>query len=976
MVDLNFENFTEIFGGLFTSQSASLAPIDSQGIASLISFYLADLVKYGNEKQEEAILYSGNKTYAKDFNLFGKDINVTQIVNNETETPQLKPQELFALSNIINEKDENKKLCELDFFKNFEENTLLLNQAVPYVKIYKVIKHGDGTQEEVNIPFDIVGNTTTGVDDTFLPDKILKGGSGGAVGITNFKWLSEGRNEGNNSLYTVNFKIFLQDISEIDRVRNSFTDKETNKSIPVKILDLLYYDYGSAPNGSFEYDSENLVFKADVGFSLPEKYKNLEKYFRTSLFLTVYRHNFTFNETGMVELDLTAVGSTDSFTNDLSKTNIINSRRYNDVLKAVDIFNAALNSDSKEELIAWTKIAPGSVRERILIRKSREQLAKKIEKEFFGEGILGTVGNVITSATTVAVARQQLSGILAPVVAKFAAFGPLGWASVAVAGAALYAASYIIPEFGNLQKEDKLDTLFFGKATSQDNFGNPVDFTLEEIKQIIREKILPLLEILKRTEAIAFLPSLIREMKEKNIVNYLEISRESYDKLQTLLKYEGTDITQIKTFLQRIKSKNDNAPPVLQQPPQPKQKNEKIDFELKWSTWLGGDTGASFNFSKYYQDRQKEITGLSKDKVFVEFVYLGHLLETMIKRSDDLEKSLNIHLGSFQYYDYRASILRFDPSKPRYTIVTDQNKSDYYETINLVPEIGGMYWIPISIPSLLNWYSTSVISEEGLTPISFDTFLKQLFQEIIPANIGNKLFKNSPVNVLQTTRSEFTAPSRANRLRLSEDRTTNPTKITQKEIRLLKNLQGTPQYLFVPTKDEIKYFKNYKNIVILAANQTENVELKGDLEEDCKNNISWLSINSMNSFVKRINFNRDDNPQLEAANLIAAQQSGKTGFVRQVYHASVEMFGNNFFTPGDVVYIRPTYPGVPLTFDILYDIGLGGYYTVVQIDNTVSTSGYATNLKCIWSAFGSQRDALRQRTTLPDGASVAGITFI
>ena len=40
--------------------------------------------------------------------------------------------------------------------------------------------------------------------------------------------------------------------------------------------------------------------------------------------------------------------------------------------------------------------------------------------------------------------------------------------------------------------------------------------------------------------------------------------------------------------------------------------------------------------------------------------------------------------------------------------------------------------------------------------------------------------------------------------------------------------------------------------------------------------------------------------------------------------------------------------------DALFKIGLGGYYRIIKIDNSVSPGSFDTDLDCRWEMFGTE----------------------
>lgn len=79
--------------------------------------------------------------------------------------------------------------------------------------------------------------------------------------------------------------------------------------------------------------------------------------------------------------------------------------------------------------------------------------------------------------------------------------------------------------------------------------------------------------------------------------------------------------------------------------------------------------------------------------------------------------------------------------------------------------------------------------------------------------------------------------------------------------------------------------------------------------------------------------------------------NGRGTSIRQVFNATVEMFGNNIFRPGDYVYIHPMYfYGTGGILDLESKLGVGGYYLVLDVKTDISDGGYKTIIKCAFQA--------------------------
>lgn len=109
---------------------------------------------------------------------------------------------------------------------------------------------------------------------------------------------------------------------------------------------------------------------------------------------------------------------------------------------------------------------------------------------------------------------------------------------------------------------------------------------------------------------------------------------------------------------------------------------------------------------------------------------------------------------------------------------------------------------------------------------------------------------------------------------------------------------------------DLKTKKEKQNYILFYGSGQPPYEKTGNEEEDLLHNILHLYIGEQRSIIRKINFNRDDNPRSRAANYLLAnpenQQDGV--FLREVYNVSMEMIGNFLFMPGQQVFIHPVFP--------------------------------------------------------------------
>lgn len=858
-------------------------------MASAIGFYLDSIIQEAAQNDEN------------------KNVNVvklgTRIPGSTDVLPFDNPdvaQILPAFANLLTKKD-NGTPCNLDILNKLSKNALFLNQIVPYVRLYKIFTTTDGVSHEVEIPFDIVAGQKTGDRQTF-EEKVLNGGSGGAVGISDFKWVSEGKNEGNNSIYTVSFKVVLQDISELERIRNrkliaggyeqeeiSTEDGEiqaqslAEEQIQVSILDLLYPAFkkegelikfeGQDPS---LFIPEKMFIKADVGWNMPAEYAQFSDYFKTSLYLHLYKHNFSFNENGMVEIEITYIGNLETQFSDKTKYNILQDSRVTEIENDLEILST---------LEYETNIYNGYNSNYVPIRDTET---------------ISYQGTPVIVIKGVSPGTQQLQ-------ASFRA-GP-----------------------NRLRPPTKLD----------------VTTLTEQLRTIIRQI------------KIGIFYKMLRNLLDNNKVRTLGLDEKEYQILKEILQTKNITPERLVQINKKVEKLNGS-------------KTNNIGV-TKPDSNLDGAISTSYLKKDYKSIDAKKLNELlvknqyrfiidtnlgglaGTNGRYVSYVFLGDLLQAIIDTTEIDKNKMRVYLSPFTYKNY-SDLSQVEPNN-QYVLrkVTKKGEVPKAEgTFNIPRKSHSMAYIPISIDALINWYNNDILKTEE-TAYTFNRFLKKIFTDFIPSTIG---LGNTPFSPKQKV---LTQPIYFNTKNKPDVQNT-----TLDTLNFSRFYNGRTQPY---NGDEL-----YNNIAFISTAEDNMEKFNGDYEIDCQNNVYHIPINSMKSIVKKINFKRDDNQKLETANLLSANDASQNKIIRQVYHCNIDMFGNTFFEPGQLIYIKPTYPGTNFNMNVLFSIGLGGYYRILKISNNITPGGFTTSLECRWEMFGDKysKDSVNvlTREQLPENTRI------
>ena len=316
----------------------------------------------------------------------------------------------------------------------------------------------------------------------------------------------------------------------------------------------------------------------------------------------------------------------------------------------------------------------------------------------------------------------------------------------------------------------------------------------------------------------------------------------------------------------------------------------------------------------YHKSNKPEL--LDNGKLRINFMYWGDIFSTVL-RSAYREKTLPVR--------YLVGQLVFqDP-------ITGETAN-----VNIAD-------IPISLNLFSSWWIKKVVGPARDT-YTIKNFIRDSVNELIVAALGDDCFKGAPSygpvggasgrDNLEPPRFEFTVISAAlgqgqkDRIRAADGggRITNFDREVEKVVK---------------AKDSTKP-QNQVEYLYLYCNAWTRKKLSADAQKDKDAGIHHISIGQDVGPIKKITFEKDSDIDLSTQ---AAMNSSGVAQLVASYKASISMIGNTLFKPGNYIYITPTAMGI--SADAAHALGLGGYYTIADINGKVDSTGWTSELKCI-----------------------------
>lgn len=352
------------------------------------------------------------------------------------------------------------------------------------------------------------------------------------------------------------------------------------------------------------------------------------------------------------------------------------------------------------------------------------------------------------------------------------------------------------------------------------------------------------------------------------------------------------------------------------------------------------DAAAKTNAEKEKKKTDEEI----KQGIYnVKFVFLGDILDialNVLNKITPIEDSPKVVLGTIPIV-----IPSFDGNDPERAIKTNAFLSGKEINPNLAD-------IPISLNLFREFLLENIVKQQK-TRYPVIQFIKDIISQLIYPAIQPKVFGNpSAINSsirLSTAYLSFATDT-------SSDDPISGLPLQKRNY--LPQIDGKRLSKLKDFKNKIFNISNgpILNYVFLTCSSRFPKYLAGNFDNeaarennDLKNGVLNFRMGTDTGIVKKIAFERLNVPYQRE---MLMRQEGKTTTspIKQFYNASVEMFGNNIFRPGDYIYIHPNYMFNKKFIDLSDKLGLGGYYLVLDVSTNISEGSYDTKLKCVFQA--------------------------
>lgn len=302
---------------------------------------------------------------------------------------------------------------------------------------------------------------------------------------------------------------------------------------------------------------------------------------------------------------------------------------------------------------------------------------------------------------------------------------------------------------------------------------------------------------------------------------------------------------------------------------------------------------------------------------YISFFYLGDLIEVIHKIAEETGRSRQMPymiLGSFSF------------------------KNHFKNTSQMIE----MADIPITVGRFNAWFHRNYIAKK-VTSIRLSNFMRNILRDLVRPVFTGEAFYNSPASgnpgVASMVEGEMSAAKFSTKILGRQ----NLTSLTSGQSGLFHYPGDAPP----------------KPYVLISSNLNKPISSGGNRTEDRKKGIMHYYMGQDAGLVHNVNFQMEPISGLRESAIVSANQNSLIDVARQPYRVGMQTLGNTIFTVGSKFYLLPTLPGKSAAVTA-GRLGLGGYYIVNAISNTISPGRFDTTVQAIQEsmAFYNKKGAL------------------
>jgi len=283
--------------------------------------------------------------------------------------------------------------------------------------------------------------------------------------------------------------------------------------------------------------------------------------------------------------------------------------------------------------------------------------------------------------------------------------------------------------------------------------------------------------------------------------------------------------------------------------------------------------------------------------------------------------------------------------------------------------------LPIALNEYISWFNKEVVSNL-LDTWTFKTFLDAVLSRFFPKILGEDCISPDNESILnaapKVTMIPFDLPKVARGKKAKKRSGSIPSP--------RKGHTKPRHYLSFFTRESGGIARPY-NLSTLSPSEIDQVlyvywyaydrtkDFSGDEEEDRKkHSIYHYYMGADRGLVKNIKFKRNDMPGLAEGRIVS--ENCRSLQLREVYDATIQLFGNPLIKPGQYIYVTPS----PFLGRNAYGrmLGMTGYYYVTKVRGEMTPGNFETTVDGWWQQYATLGDKPKKGQTSVDIIELSG----
>lgn len=280
-------------------------------------------------------------------------------------------------------------------------------------------------------------------------------------------------------------------------------------------------------------------------------------------------------------------------------------------------------------------------------------------------------------------------------------------------------------------------------------------------------------------------------------------------------------------------------------------------------------------------------------------------------------------------------------------------------TVPMVDKLVSIPDLPITVDAFLDFFKANIINP-GRDVYPCQEFIRDTVQRLVAPSVNAETFGTQPGETKTFKVTEFQLPGVK-----AGGEYVDPLSYSSP----LASSMLVPSTTFSGGRRDIdsvlkKFSKSklakrpvkgiFSYSIMYAIDSGQSVSWSGNVREDVKRGIYHHYIGADRGLVKSVEFQKDQQPFIAEVQAERALSGGdKYTELWRNFMATINMVGNSMYYPGQYLYINPTVAGLgnpKYANSLSRKLGLGGYYLVLNVTNSISNNQWSTQVQAQWQS--------------------------